>query len=81
MKLYVVVEVYQLIVSGVHVTEDEEDAKKNFKECTGVDYEEYRKKLDTETSEILLGDYDQTKIFEVDTFAQYIKSRLPCSTL
>jgi len=70
LKLYVVVEVFQLIVSGVYVTTDfEGKAKAKFKEYTGVDFDEYKGKLDADedmTTEELLGDYDQTKIYEVD---------------
>lgn len=69
MKLYVPVEVYQLIVSGAYVTEDLADAKRRFKEYTGVDFDEFKAKWDADkdaTSEELLGDFDQTKIFEFE---------------
>jgi hypothetical protein len=61
--------VFQLIVSGVYVTEDEDDAKKKFKEYTGVDFDEYAARLKADenvTTEEILDDYDQTKIFEFD---------------
>jgi len=68
MKLYILVEVYQLIVSGVYVSTDLEKVKAKFKEFTGVDYDEYSRILEEDenlSSEEVLGeDYDQTKIFE-----------------
>ena len=73
MKLYVVVEVYQLIVSGVYVTEDEEDAEKHFKEYTEIDFSDYKKSLETGTSSELLGDYDQTNIFVHDSLKGIIE--------
>ena len=76
MKLYVVVEVFQLIVSGVYVTEDLEDAKRKFKEYTSIDFDEFKRKWDADedaTSEQLLGDYDQTKIFEFDALKGVIQ--------
>ena len=69
MKIYVVVEVYQLVVSGVYVTEDEDKAKAKFEEYTGVNFDQYKKDLESDElmpSEDILGDYDQTKIFEFE---------------
>ena len=69
MKVYIVVEVYQLIVSGVYVTKEFGDAKRKFKEYTGVDFDTFKAKWDANkdvTSEELLGDFDQTKIFEFE---------------
>jgi len=67
MKLYILVEVYQLIVSGIYVSTDLEKVKARFKEFTGVDYDEYNRFIEEDeniTAEEVLGDYDQTKIFE-----------------
>ena len=69
MKVYVLVEVWQLIVSGVLVSADLEKAKARFAEYTGVNYDRF--KADLEADEVLptediLGDFDQTKIFEVE---------------
>ena len=69
MILYILVEVFQLIVSGVYVSSDLEKVKKRFKEYTGVDYDEFKTKWDADkdlTSDMLLGDFDQTKIFEFE---------------
>ena len=73
MRIYILVEVFQLIVSGVHVTNKVEKAKTRFKEYTGVDYnsmqEALRKDPDMKPEE-LLGDFDQSKIFEFDFFPE-----------
>jgi len=65
-KLYVLVEVFQLIVSGVYVSRDLDKVKDKFKEYTGVDYDDMVNSLEDETYEALMDDYDQTKIFEFD---------------
>jgi hypothetical protein len=63
-KLYIAVEVFQLIINDVHVFTDLEKAKAWFKEYTGFDYV-----FDEEGSlpeKFYNGDYDQTKIFETE---------------
>ncbi len=61
-KVWVGVEVYQLIVTGVHLFRNEQEAKDWFKGYTGVDWDELNDpdKLDIGLDE----DYDQTKLFE-----------------
>lgn len=61
MKKWIGVEVYELIVGGIHLFDTEEDADKWFKKYTGVDYPKTN-----EEWEALDEDYDQTKIFEID---------------
>ena len=69
MKVYVLVEVWQLIVSGVLVSSDLEKAKARFTEYTGVNYDRFKADLEADEhlpTEDILGDFDQTKIFEVE---------------
>lgn len=61
-KLYVCVEVYQLIVTDVHVFWNEKQAEAWYKEYTGVPWSD-----DPEVREQTVNDdYDQTKIFVVE---------------
>ena len=69
MKLYIVVEVFQLVVSGAYATFNLLDAKAKFKEYTGVDHDILEKHLEADEdakAEELLGDFDETKIFEFE---------------
>jgi len=68
LKLYIVVETFQLVVGGTYATLDLSDAKAKFKEYTGVDYDILQKHLEAgeDATEELLGDFDQTKIFEFE---------------
>ena len=62
-KLFIGVEVYALIVSGVHVFTDEAEAKEWYRNYTGVSWND-----DPEVREQTVHeDFDQTKIFEVET--------------
>lgn len=62
MKQWIGVEVYGLIVQDVHVFTDLDKAKEWFKEFTHVDYELH--------SQVNLGPFDQTKIFDEDVPAE-----------
>jgi len=76
LKLYIVVEVFQLVVSGTYATPNLLDAKAKFKEYTGVDHdilEKYLKEDEDAKPEELLGDYDQTKIFEFELGGLHIE--------
>jgi len=76
LKLYIVVEVFQLVVSGTYATFDLLDAKAKFKEYTGVDHDILEKYLEADEdakAEELLGDCDQTKIFEFELGGLHIK--------
>lgn len=61
MKIWIGVEVYQLIINDVHVFFTEDDARTWFKDYTGINYNDLLKK-----PQLLDEDHDQTKIFEVD---------------
>lgn len=58
-KTYVLVEVYQLIVSDIRISDDLDKLKHRFEEYTRINYDE------ADADPELLGDYDQTKIFEL----------------
>jgi hypothetical protein len=67
MKKWIGVEVYQLIVSGVHVFESFLEAQVWFKKYTGIDYEVDDKGDPTEHFlKSIPEDYDQTKIFYIN---------------
>lgn len=68
MKIWVGVEVYQLIVQGVHLFENFEKAKEWFKEYTGVSWEDYVGEGNLENGMDV--DFDQTKIFEEEIPAE-----------
>lgn len=64
-KIYTIVEMYQGIVSGVVSYLKEENAEKHFEEYTGINYNEYKKRIKTEDDDYILGDdYTGTVIFE-----------------
>ncbi len=66
-QIWVGVEVYQLIVTDVHIFTDFDKAKTWFKEYTGVEYEVDEKgELPDFFYERIPEDYDQTKIFKVE---------------
>ena len=76
MKLYIVVEVFQLIVSGAYATFNLLDAKAKFKKYTGVDHDILEKHLQADQdakAEELLGDFDETKIFEFELGGLHIE--------
>lgn len=55
MKIWIAVEVYELIVQDVHIFYTEAEAEKWFKDYTGQNY-----------GEEIHEDYDETKIFEIE---------------
>ena len=61
LKLYVAVEVYELIVQDVHIFKSEKQAKEWFRKYTGIPHDDFY-----ENDEPAIEEYDQTKIFEVD---------------
>jgi len=66
-KIYVGVEVYQLIVEDVHIFKTSVEAEKWFESLTGESYDIFYKEGLNE-----LSDYDGTKIFEV-TLPKWLK--------
>ena len=60
-KLWIGVEVYGLIVSGVHAFWNEKLAEDWFKQYTGIEYSAYSADPD-----VMPEKYDQTKIFVVE---------------
>lgn len=64
--IYIVVEVYGLIINDVHVFFTEKEAEDWWGEYTHVPWEEYKKRYlegDEEWDAVVREDYDQTKIF------------------
>jgi hypothetical protein len=66
LKLYIVVETFQLVVNNVYAFSDWSMTKKKFEEITSVPYEKYLRQVRTKNDCDVLGDSDQTKIFEAE---------------
>jgi hypothetical protein len=65
-KVWIGVEVYQLIVTDVHVFTNETESEKWFEKYTGLPYASYKKALEEGNDSILDENYDQTKLFGVE---------------
>jgi len=69
MKVYILVEVFQLVIDDVKVFADLNEAKDHFKAYTKMDYDEFCRRLDADpdlTHEELIGDCEGTQIYELD---------------
>ena len=62
MTMYILVDVYCLLVQGVKIFDDEKMAEAAFKDLTGYDYKTFMEDPNYPANE----DYDQVKIFALE---------------
>jgi len=72
LRKWVLVKAYQLLVEDVEVCSSFKWAKERFREYTGMGYDECQEWKETDEYDAMW-DYDQTKIFEVETREQASK--------